>query len=233
GLRERHRHARTFAHVFLDRVQLLANGVDSFRIDANGQHLIEELHNSGRGAVLLGAHFGSFEALRAFDRSLPGLRVRYLMFPENAQTSTALMSELNTEVADRVISLADGKRAMMEAGEALRRGDFVAFLGDRLPDRTIRSQISVPFLGESIKLPTSPYIVAMVARVPLILCVAPRLGRAHYAIEFSLLDDGAPVERAARSDHIAVLADRYSATLENLCRRYPYNWFNFFDIWGE
>ena len=26
---------------------------------------------------------------------------------------------------------------------------------------------------------------------------------------------------------------RYVATLEALCREAPYNWFNFFDFWGE
>ena len=195
--------------------------------------MIEELHASGRGAVLLGSHFGSFEALRAFDRALPGLRVRYLMFPDHSPTSTAMMSELNAEVASRVISLADGKLAMMETVEALSQGDFVAFLGDRLPNPTIRSQISVPFLGASIKLPTSPYIVAMIARVPLILCAAPRLGSSHYAIEFSMLYDGAPVQRSERSDHIARLAKSYVVELEDMCRGNPYNWFNFFDIWSE
>ncbi|MBY8974888.1 hypothetical protein KHP62_03645 [Rhodobacteraceae bacterium NNCM2] len=230
-LGERHRHARTFAHVFLDRVRFLAGGVDGFRITAEGGELIGDLHAAGKGAVLLGAHFGSFEALRAYDRALPGLTIRYLMFPGHAPNSTALLDEVNPAVAANVIRLDDGFAAMIEVYEALDRGEFVAFLGDRMPNPDVRSKVTVPFLGGEIDLPTSPYIAAMSAKVPVILCVAPRLGKDRYAIEFSMFHDGAPVPRAGRQARIDALARRYAATLEALCRRHPYNWFNFFDIW--
>lgn len=233
SFRDRHRHARTFAHVFLDRVRLLAGGVDGFRVDATREELIGDLYQQGRGAVLLGAHFGSFEALRAFDRVLPGLSVRYLMFPDHAPHSTELLRELNPEVADKVISLANGQHAMMEVYEALEQGEFVAFLGDRIPNPAIRAKVSVPFFGGDINVPTSPYIAAMAAKVPLILCTAPRIGKDHYAVEFTEFYDGARVTRAERSNVINGLARRYVETLEGLCRRHPYNWFNFFDIWRD
>ncbi|MEH6755427.1 MAG: hypothetical protein V7788_14835 [Alphaproteobacteria bacterium] len=232
GLRERHKHAHCFAHVFLDRVKLLTSGVDTFQIEANGQQLIEDQHKTGRGGVLLGAHFGSFEALRSFDNTLPGLRVRYLMFPEHAPASTALLNELNADTASQIISLSDGPQAMLEVHEALDKGEFVAFLGDRQPGTTTRSQ-PVSFLGAPINLPTSPYIAAIAAQVPLFLCIAPRLGKNYYGIEFSELYDGAPVPRTERSERIAKLAQIYADHLEYLCRRYPYNWFNFFDIWNQ
>jgi len=231
--RDRHRHARTFAHVFLDRVRLLYGGVDHFKIEAKGQSLIGDLHRQGKGAVLLGAHFGSFEALRAFDRELPGLVVRYLMFPDHAPNSTALLRELNPGVADRVISLSNGQHAMMEVYEALERGEFVAFLGDRMPNPDIRAKVSMPFFGDAIDVPTSPYIAALAAKVPLILCTAAWLKRDHYAVEFTLFHDGKPVPRAQRQDYVAGLARRYVEQLEKLCRCYPYNWFNFFNIWSK
>lgn len=231
-LRERHCHARVFAHVFLDRVRLLSDGVDAFEVTAEGHHLIGDLYRQGRGAVLLGAHFGSFEALRAFDRVLPGLSVRYLMFPDHAPHSTELLRELNPEVADKVISLADGQNAMIEVYEALERGEFVAFLGDRFPNRAAqRATATVSFFGDPIDVPTSPYIAAMAAKAPLILCVAPRLGKDRYAVDFTLFHDGQSVPRGERKAVIEGLARRYVETLEALCRRYPYNWFNFFDIW--
>lgn len=233
SLRDRHRHARMFAHVFIDRVKLLSSGLDGFKVDVCGQDMIEQRHASGRGGVLLGAHFGSFEALRAFERSLPGLRVRYLMYPDHALTSTALLNQLNSSVAERVISLQDGQLAMLEVFEALNRGEFVAFLGDRLLDPSVRSKIEVPFFGDAISVPTSPYIAAIAAHVPLFLCIAPRLGKDHYAIEFSMLYDGGAIERAERNDRITALAHSYAGELEAKCRRYPHNWFNFFDIWSE
>ena len=233
GFRARHRHALTFAHVVRDRVRLLAGGVDGFCIEAQNEALIDDAVSAGSGAVLLGAHFGSFEALRAFERRLPGLRVRYLMFPEHAPHTTTLLRDINPEVASRVIPLTDGLAAMLEVHAALEQGDFVAFLGDRLPDPSVRAKIAVPFLGGEIWVPTSPYASAMAAGVPLIMCFAPRLGKDRYAVEFERIYDGEPVPRKERDAEIARLAHLYAARLESLCRRYPYNWFNFFNIWRE
>ncbi len=233
SLIECHRHARSFAHVFLDRVRFLADGVGAFSIDATGGEEIRKLHEQGRGAVLLGAHYGSFEALRAYDRMLSGLEVYYLMFPEHAANSTELLDEINRDVALNVIRLDDGFEAMIEVYELLDRGAFVAFLGDRMPDAGVRSKVAVPFLGEDIDLPTSPYIAAIAAKVPLILCLAPRMGKDRYAIAFETFYDGAPVPREQRRALCHQLARRYAETLEDRCRRDPYNWFNFFDIWRE
>ena len=233
SLRDLHRQTNMFAHVYVDRVKLLSGGLDRFKVQVSGADLIERQHAAGRGGILVGAHFGSFEVLRAFDRTLPDLRVRYLMYPEHATVSTGLLNQLNPSVADRIISLQDGQTAMLQVFEALNEGEFVAFLGDRLVDPSIRGQIQVPFLGDTINVPTSPYIAAIAARVPLFFCTAPRLGKDHYAIEFSMLYDGSPVERAERGERIAALAGSYAAKLEAMCRRHPFNWFNFFDIWSK
>ncbi len=230
--RDRHRHVRTFAHVMLDRARLLMNGSAEFTLEASGQEIVESLHEEGRGAVLLGAHFGSFEALRAYDRALPGLRVRYMMYREHAGKETAIADRMNPEVTARIISLARGEEAMLAAYEALARGEFVAFLGDRLPHTAAKAQVAVPFLGGTIWVPVSPYAAAFAARVPLIFCTAPRLGNRRYAAQFTLLHDGSPVPRSLRQATMETLATRYAELLEGLCRKYPYNWLNFFDIWG-
>lgn len=231
-LAERHRHARVFAHVMLDRVRLLTDGIAGFRIEPTGERVIEDLHHQGRGAVLLSGHFGSFESLRAFDRALPGMRIRYLMYPENAQKSSALLAELNSDVAGRVISLQNGPDAMLEVFDALSQGEFVGFLGDRLPNLESRSHLPVEFLGGTIRVPTSPYVAALVARVPVILCFAPRMGKQHYAPRFKILHDGTHVPRAKRDATCAAMAQSYADALADLCREHPYNWFNFFDIWA-
>lgn len=232
---DRHRHARAFAQSMVERVALLTKGADAFALEARGDEAIRALHAAGRGAVLLGAHYGGFEALRAYDRELPGLVVRYLMHPAHAAASTALLDELNPEVAARVIPLSDGTAAMLAVAEALERGEFVAFLGDRLQaaDGPARpgSVVEAPFFGSCIRLPASPYVASIVARAPLIFCVAARTGRRRYEIEFAQLHDGTPPGRAARAGLIRKLAQDYAERLERLCRRDPYQWFNFYDIW--
>lgn len=233
GFAERHRHVRMFAQVILDRVNLLGSGIERFEIRSRNHEVIAKRHAEGRGGVLLSAHFGSFEVLRAFDKTLPGLSVRYLMFPDNAQKTSQVFDPMNPDTAAQVISLSDGPAAMLEVREALDAGSFVGFLGDRMPVRNPRTEVTARFFGGPLRLPVSPYLSAILAGVPLILCFAPRVGRKTYEIEMFEIYDGAPVPRCERDAKCRELAQRYLARLEAMCRRHPYNWFNFFDIWGK
>ncbi|MGR3735884.1 hypothetical protein [Pseudophaeobacter sp.] len=228
---ERMRHARTFSHVFFDRVRLLGRGVHQFSVSTRGAEPIQELVNQGKGAVLLGAHYGSFEALRALDRELPGLSVRYMMFTQHAGKSTSILEGINPEVSEKIIALENGPMAMIQVSDALSSGEFVAILGDRLPDATVRAKQDVSFLGDDIQVPLSPYLTAMAARVPIILSFARWESKDHYAAEFTQFYDGAPVPRSERASAAACMAQDYAKALEGWCRVDPYNWFNFFDIW--
>lgn len=233
SLQERIRHACTCSHVFFDRIRLLGKGAEQFNISLQNAELIHTLVAKGKGAILLGAHYGSFEALRALDRELPGMSVRYLMFREHAEKSSAMLDILNPEVSSKVISLANGPMAMIQVSEALSNGEFVAFLGDRLPDNSVRAKTDVTFFGRQIEIPTSPYLTAMAARVPIILSFARWKDINSYAAEFIWFYDGTPVPRPERDKRAAEMAQRYATILENLCRHDPYNWFNFFDIWRD
>lgn len=230
---DRFRQCLTFAHVVLDRAPLLSDGLEDFDIRPQNEETVLRRFRAGQGAVLLGAHFGSFEALRAFDRSLSGMRVRYLMFQDNAERATRLLEALNRDVASRVIPVADGQSAMLAVRDALESGEFVACLGDRMPTRARRGAVEVDFLGAPILVPRAPYMSAMLAGVPLILCFAPRTGRRRYEIRFLEIYDGGCVPRAARDARCRALAQDYADALAQMCRRHPYNWFNFFDIWRD
>jgi predicted LPLAT superfamily acyltransferase len=233
GFADRFRQCLTFAHVVLDRARLLSGGLAGFAVRPTGEEAVLRRYRAGQGAVLLGAHFGSFEALRAFDRSLPGLTVRYLMFQENAAKITRLFEDLNPAIAAQVIHVGDGQSAMLAVREALGAGQFVAYLGDRMPALSARGAVRVDFLGAPVSLPRAPYLSAILAGVPLILCFAPRTGPRRYDIRFVELYDGAPIPRIERDARCQALAQAYADALAASCRRHPYNWFNFFDIWGE
>ena len=233
GFSHRFRHIHTFAHVIYERALLLNDGVDRFTVIPRNHGQIEDHMNAGRSAILLGAHFGSFEALRAFDRTLPGLSVKYLMYQENAEAVTKALEALKPEIAKQVIPVANGANAMLAVRETLEQGHFTAFLGDRILDRSVRAQVEVNFLGDPIAIPRAPYLCALMARVPLILTFAVRTGHRTYEIDFFEIYDGSEVPRGERDQKCNALAQVYADKLADMCRRHPFNWFNFFDIWGE
>jgi len=90
-----------------------------------------------------------------------------------------------------------------------------------MPVRAPQAEVTVDFLGDPVRLPVTPYLSAILAGVPLILCFAPRVGRKTYEIEMFEIYDGAPVPRGEREAKCRELAEGYASYLEKMCRRYP------------
>jgi hypothetical protein len=73
------RHLHCFASTILDRVYLLTEHLRKFDVEVHG---LDELHaqmRPDRGLLLLGAHVGSFEVLRAMSFMRPDVKVRVVL----------------------------------------------------------------------------------------------------------------------------------------------------------
>src|SRR5436190_2546575 len=73
GFRAVYAHFLRFAHVTLDRLFFVLGRHRTFAITRTGRENLAALKEQRRGALLLGAHLGSFEAMRAMatEESLP------------------------------------------------------------------------------------------------------------------------------------------------------------------
>jgi predicted LPLAT superfamily acyltransferase len=56
-------------------------------------------------------------------------------------------------------------------------------------------------------------------------------GGNRYNVHFERLIDPEQVALLGRDKAIAQAAQQFAARLEYYCRKSPYNWFNFYDIW--
>src|SRR5487761_2350535 len=95
GPRDRFRHLLYFATAIHDRVFLLNGRERLFSLSIEGEESMRAQLASGRGAILLGAHLGSFEVVGAIGRRIPGLRVAMAMYEENARKIHGVMSAIN------------------------------------------------------------------------------------------------------------------------------------------
>lgn len=225
--RQQFRHLFTFSSVLLDRLFLLSNQLRRFRIDVTGLEHVTAALAQGRGCVLLGAHLGSFEVLRAFGRRSP-VPVRVLMYKANAGSYSRLVEPLDPTLRDAIIEIGTPE-AMLLVRESLTRGEMVGVLADRAPDG--QKMVTVPFLGEPAAFPTGPLVLCAALAVPVVLFFGIHIAPRRYDVRFEAFADRIAIERATRAEDIAGWIKRYAGRLEALCREYPFNWFNFYDFW--
>ena len=228
--REVFQHYFTFAKVALDRIFLLSDRGDLFEIRTFGEQPVLDMAANKQGAILLGAHLGSFEVLRAVGEQRRGAAVRILMFEDNAQKLNAVLSAINSNFKLNIVGL--GKLdSMLKISEHLEAGELIGILGDR--GISAAGQVSIPFLGDDAKFPDAPFRLAAMLRCPVYLMVGLYRGDNRYDLYFEPLIDGMSVDRKDRDCVIQSWQRRYVERLEHYCRIAPYNWFNFYDFWNS
>lgn len=224
------RHVHCFASTIHDRIYLLNDRFDLFDIEVIGAEALHAALDRQPGALLIGAHLGSFEVLRAVGRGRAGLKVAMLMYEENARKINSTLEAINPAATQDIIPLGH-MDSMLRARDRLEAGYLVGMLADRSlgDDATADCE----FLGESAAFPLGPWRMAAMLRRPVFFMTGLYLGGNRYRIHFEPLADFSATPREARDSEMRAAMQRYADRLTHYCRIAPYNWFNFFDFWQK
>ncbi len=228
GLADAFRHCHAFAATLLDRVFLFNDQYAQFDVHVHNEDILADMTARGEGCVLLGAHLGNFEIIRALGRCNSGARINLVMYEENARKFNSVLGAINPSLGLQVIALGE-INSMLKVETALNRGEIVGMLGDR----TFQGEgtVACQFLGAQARFPSGPFRLAALLKRPMVLMFGLYRGDNRYDIYFERLVDTWQAPRAARDLHLEQAMQRYVERLEHYCRDAPYNWYNFYDFW--
>lgn len=228
GFWDIHRQVRCFAEAATDRFFLLRNQFDRFQITQTGHEHIVKLKEEKRGAILLGAHLGSFEAMR-MRSDAHQIPVNVVGYFKNSARINKLLARFNPELNTRFIEVEPSAPGFIfEVKERIERGELVAILGDRVGHG---ARTEVTFLGGRAELPTGPYVLAAVLGCPIYLTFGLYTQPNRYDLHCELFAEHVSLPRKTRSEAVRELAQRYADRLEHYARLAPDCWFNFYDFW--
>jgi len=224
-------HFRAMVSNVYDRVGLWAGDADRFHFDAFGGAMLAELAAQKRGAILLGAHLGSFDMLRVMSRRFD-LAVNVLMYADNAERLAALFNSFGDGNKVRVIPLApDSPQAAFEIKACLARGEFVGILADRVRAGGRDRVAEARFMGRRAAFPLSPFLLGTLLGAPIYLSLALARDDGSYYAVCEPLYAGGVVPRREREAVAARVLEEFARRLESHCLQRPLQWFNFYDFW--
>ena len=218
-----------FASTVLDRVYFLRGRMDLFDVRVVGNEPVESEALAGRGAC------------KGLSPDSPRLRPAMLMFPDNARQINAMLDAISLpELRPHVIALGR-PHSMLALRDWLDAGGMAGLLADRtLPGQVEQAgqrgnSIELPFLGQPAVFNDGPFRLAALLRRRVFFMAGLYVGGARYDVLFEPLADFSERIRdpAERERAIREAVEAYVVRLEALCRKYPYNWFNFHDFWLE
>jgi predicted LPLAT superfamily acyltransferase len=130
-----------------------------------------------------------------------------------------------------LINVSDSYGGMIEATNALLRGEVVGVTGDRADQWRSKS---VSFLGSPAKFPVIAGQLAVATGASVIALFTSK--EEEFKIHFRWKDISTEVlsdEKLNKDEKIQRMLELYSQELEKHVQNHPYLWFNFFDFWKK
>ena len=225
-----YRHLLRFAQCALDRLFLLRGRGDLFEVTATGHEHLLRLLEQKRGAILLGAHLGSFEAMRAQSGN-EDLPINVVGYFRNAANINSVLERAGCDVRARLIEVEPGSmNFILRLRELIERGELVAVLGDRV---VAGDTVCANFLGAPARFSTGAFALAAMLRCPVYLTFALHKSPNRYDVYCEPFAERVELPRKARQAALETYVQRFALRLEHYCRLAPDNWFNFYDFWDD
>lgn len=229
---EIYRHLLTFAQVAMDRIYFLSGQEHKFDVHIHGNEIFARFKN--RGCFLVTAHIGSFDALRVMGmgRRSDALPIRILLDIEHNANIMQLINKLDPQLAAGVIDAQTPAPALaLILSEAIEQGHLVGVMADRCAQG--ERSTSLEFMGSNAQFPTGVWQMASLLKAPVISCFGVFSGANRYDLHFELISEQLGSNRRERTQAITGAMTQYTASLQDLVRKHPYNWFNFYDFWQD
>jgi predicted LPLAT superfamily acyltransferase len=221
-----------FAQVTLDAVLLVAGKTKYFRVTTNGHEHLAALRDGKKGAILLGAHLGSFYAMR-MQSDVERLPIHAVVFTKNARMINDALTQIDPGGNATLIEMDPdgGIDFMLRIKELVEGGALVAMLADRVTGNA--RAVSAPFLGGTARFAAGPFLLASMLKCPVYMTFGLYRDPDRYDLFCEPFADRIELPRKDRERALDAYVARYAARLEHFVRLAPDNWFNFFDFWPE
>ncbi len=217
----------SFGTVLVDRAWLGIKKDAQFIGSFPDYHQLLSLLEEKKGVILLIAHVGPWQSAWQWLGELPA-RVHGLMQYHPDDVAKHYFDLGIRKRPFEIIDVESPFGGMIEAAAALQRGEIVAIMGDRYIKGPF---VTASFLGEATRFPASAYTLAATTGASVAVLLTAKTG--VKTTEVRLYDNWQPhcADRCERDDMIKQGAERFSRSVEDYLRSYPWQWYNFFNFW--
>jgi lauroyl/myristoyl acyltransferase len=214
-----------FAHCFTETTEHAGPKPAPVRVDTPATDPLGAALELGRGAILVTGHFGNWDVAAA-TLSRYGRPVNAVMAREVNATVRDFAGGARENAGVRLIYSDTSAFSSFNMLRALRRNEIVAMQLDRSVGES--GTRLVPFFGSPAPFAVGPFVLARLARAPIVPVFVPRLGHRHYAIRVS---DAYTVPRSSTAADVAEIMARVVHGFEAMVREFPTQWFQFTPCW--
>ena len=215
----------TFGQIIIDKIAILAGLEHKFTFDFDGQELLFKLLEEQQGGVLISAHIGNFEIAEPFFRKID-LKLQISTITTDMERSVIkeyLEGITERKSLNQYIYVKPDMSHIFEINDVIAHKNIVCFTGDRYFEggRSLKGHL----LGAEATFPAGPFVIASRLKVPVVFVYVMKEKGLHYHL-------CARVAEVKKADAESLL-EAYTDSMEQMLRKYPLQWFNYFNFWEQ
>jgi len=213
-----------FGQVLIDKVAITAGMRNKFTFDFDGIDILKQLLSEKKGGILISAHIGNFEIAEKFFAEIDlNSQIHIVTVDQEHSVIKEYLESLHTDKPNvQFIYVKEDMSHIFEINNALTNNDLICFTGDRYfgASKTMEADL----LGAKALFPAGTFMLASRLKAPVAYVYVMKEPNLHYHLYTRRAPD------FKHRDAQAVL-NAYTESVENMLKKYPYQWFNYFDFW--
>jgi len=216
-----------FGQCMLDRFAVYAKRRSFFKLTITGNDVFHRLLDDDKGFVIASSHVGNFE-LSGYLLRQDKKRIHAIVYGDEAKE---VMNRRMATLGMNNVCMAPVSNDMSHIftlNEALQNGEIVSMPCDR--NFGSAKSVDCDFLNGKADFPQGAFAMAAMFDVPVVTIFVMKESVSKYHIYVSLLPtDG--FETLNKREKINRLTQSFASEVEGIVRKYPEQWFNFYEFW--
>ena len=217
-----------FGKIILDRFAMYAG--KEYGFDIEGYEHFAALDTSEEGFMIYSSHVGNYEVA---GYSLVSEHKQYNALVYGGESPTVMENRRRMFAGGNInmIVVSDGVSHLYGINNALADGEIVSMPCDRLFGS--QKVVGATLLGAPVRLPMGPFAVAEQRGVQTLAVFVMKSGLKRYRIHIIPVEGMDACAGAKLQERMERRAASYAAALDGILRRYPRQWFNYYDFWQQ
>jgi len=213
-----------FGQSLVDKIAIPMGKGNKYTYEFDGEEHITEMMNLGKGGILISAHVGNFELAQYFFKQRNfDTAISIVITDQDHEHIKAYLDQFTKRKHVKFIVVKDDLSHIFEISAALAQDRIVCISGDRFLNNAKTGMANL--LGKEARFPIGPFQIATRLQVPVLFVYVMRDPKRHY----HLYARKVAVERRNAQD----LLEKFAGHLERVVKKYPLQWFNFYDFWED
>ncbi len=219
-----------FGQTLIDKIAVMSGNNKKLTFDFDGEDYLHNMATDKSGAILMSGHIGSFEIAGYLLKRIDA-EINILMYEAEHERIKNFLSNVYQDNQAKIITIKDDMSHVYELKSVFENKEFLCLHGDRFVSEN--KTITRPFMGYEARFPAGPFYLAMKNNIPVSFVFAMKEKKYHYHFYATppVLFYEEKLNLKKREQQLANIVDQYIAAFEEILKKYPTQWFNFYYFW--